>query len=154
MDAIDPTQPARGAAAVRVSADTLAAVRAGVERGIVDDVHSTLRGRRWWRKAGNAFEATSKAMHGASTVLAFAAGVFSSKETSFAAGTVGTLGLVLLAFASYAAKESRERTAQLNSVLHSLGLDPVPDIAVPPAADDDADATGGRPDAGHLRPPE
>lgn len=94
------------------------------------DVSDTVHGRLSWRRWSNAAEAASKLLAGASTVLAFAAGVYSSDGLSFAAGSLGTVSLVCMTLAAYAARESRERTDQLNAVLEHVGVAPVPDLSV------------------------
>lgn len=93
------------------------------------DVSDTVYGRFSWRKWSDGAEAASKALAAVSTVLAFAAGVFSSDGLSFAAGTMGTLSLVSMTLAAYAARESRERTEQLNAVLDAVGVAAVPDLS-------------------------
>lgn len=101
------------------------------------DVSDTVHGRIAWRRWSNVAEAASKVLTGASTVLAFAAGVYSSDGLSFAAGSLGTIGLVCMTLSSYAARESRERTDQLNAVLGHVGVGAVPDLSVAADAGDE-----------------
>lgn len=94
------------------------------------DVADTVYGRFSWRKWSNAGEAAAKVLAGAATVMAFAAGVYSVDSLSFVAGSLGTAGLVCMTLSAYAARESRERTDQLNAVLEHVGVAGVPDLAV------------------------
>lgn len=91
------------------------------------DVGGILTWRQRWKKIGDAFEAIAKGFTGVSAVLAFAASAVDSSKTadilSFTSGTVGTVGLVLLTYSTYATKESRQRTAELNALLTSIGVD-------------------------------
>ena len=90
------------------------------------DVSDTVYGRFTWRKWSNAGEAASRLLAGAATVLAFAAGVYSSDSLSFTAGSLGTVSLVCQTLSAYAARESKERTDQLNTVLEHVGVASVP----------------------------
>lgn len=97
------------------------------------EVRSMIRWRDVWKKFGDACEAVSKGLTGIGAVLAFASSANRTPKTSdilsFSAGTVGTLGLVLLAYSSYAIRESRQRTVEINHVLDTIGVTPLPDIA-------------------------
>jgi hypothetical protein len=97
------------------------------------EVQSMIKWRDVWKKFGDACEAVSKGLTGVGAVLAFASSAIETPKTadilSFSAGTVGTLGLVLLAYSSYAIRESRQRTLEINHVLDTLGVTPLPDIA-------------------------
>lgn len=103
------------------------------------DIGGILRWRQRWKKIGDAFEAIAKGFTGVSAVLAFAASAVDNTNTanilSFTSGTVGTVGLVLLTYSTYATKESRQRTAELNALLTSIGVTPVPHIAATEAVD-------------------
>ncbi len=97
------------------------------------EITSMMRWRDVWKKFGDACEAIAKGLTGISSVLAFASSANPNVKTAdvlaFTSGTVGTIGLVLLAYSSYASKESRQRTAELNTILDTIGVTPVPDIA-------------------------
>jgi hypothetical protein len=99
------------------------------------EVQSMLRWRDVWKKAGDTCEAVAKGLTGVSAVFAFAASAVRdtklSEIFSFTSGSIGTVGLVLLTYSSYATKESRQRTTELNSMLHAIGVTPMPDIAIP-----------------------
>lgn len=128
MDIESPEEQGRRTARM-VSAD----VRDMLASAIKEEVFSMIRWRDAWKKFGDACEATAKGLTGVSAVLAFASSATDVVKTadilSFVSGSVGTLGLVLLTYSSYAIKESRQRTSELNGVLQSIGVTPVPDIA-------------------------
>lgn len=97
------------------------------------EVADLVKGRHRWKATSDAFEATSKVVAGLSSVMAFAASSIQDKRVvhwiSFGAGCLGTLGITMLLFANYSAKESRERTAELNILLRVAGITPMPQIA-------------------------
>lgn len=93
------------------------------------DIQDTVYGRFSWRKWANFYEGASKVLSGVATVVAFAAGAYDDKALSFSAGTIGTASLVCMTLASYAAKESKERTEQLNTTLDHIGVPSVPDLS-------------------------
>jgi hypothetical protein len=125
---------------VAASDDTRRAVAEIVGPAYVRDVRDLSDGRYAWRKAHNACEAASKVLSGCSTVVAFAAGAYESKSLSFVAGCLGTGALVVMLFASYAARESTERTRHLNDTLRAAaaggGGGGVPELALVPSQSD------------------
>ena len=114
MSTIPPARP-------NIDAPTREFIENLVSYSYKRDVSDTVYGRFSWRKWSNAGEAASKILAGASTMLACAAGVYSSDSLSFVAGSLGTISLVCMTLSAYAAKESRERTDQLNAVLEHVG---------------------------------
>lgn len=104
-------------------------VKVLVEDAYMQDIRDTLGGRYHWRKVGNVTEACAHACAGLGTMLAFAAGIYDITALSFSAGCASTMALVLGLWVSYANKESRERSRELNAVLKVLHLNPVPDLA-------------------------
>jgi hypothetical protein len=89
-----------------------------------------LHGKNFYRKGGEALEGLSKILGGVSSILAFAASSNLSQPASdalaFSSGVVGTIGLVVLTFSTYALKESRQRTMDLNRILDKFQITPVP----------------------------
>lgn len=100
-----------------------------VEAAYIQDVEDTISGRFYWRKLADYAEVMARTLSGVSAVLAFAAGTYDITALSFAAGAVQTSAMVLGLWVSYANKESRERARELNAVLRSLGVQPLPDLA-------------------------
>lgn len=107
-----------------------------VEPAYVRDVKEALRGRFSWKKISEVCETTSKLLSGFSSIFAFAAGAYDYPFLSFTSGCIGTVALVVMLFGTYAAKESNERTQQLNMTLHHVGIRGMPMIAVVPAAEE------------------
>jgi hypothetical protein len=97
-----------------------------------NEVRSMITWRDVWKRLGDTCEAVAKGLTGVSAVLAFAASAIRDPGTadilSFTSGSVGTIGLVLLTYASYAIRESRQRTSEINGMLDSIGVTPIPDI--------------------------
>ena len=114
-------------------------IRAMIEPAMVRDVRQTLCGRYAWRKANELSEGLAKLAAATACCLAFSAGMYPGHAgLSFGAGCSSTLTLVLSMLATYAKNESRERTAELNLILESLGEKPVPDLTRVSTGDSDA----------------
>jgi len=62
----------------------------------------------------------------ASTILAFFASAYENFDLATASGCCGVIAFGLLQLASFAARESIERTESLNKILRRFGLDEVP----------------------------
>lgn len=112
-------------------------IRGEVRRAIADHIREEttflMNARSLWKRGGNWAEAISKGLTGAGSVLAFAASSIDNPKTTdilaFTSGCIGTIGLVLFTYSAYANRESRHRTSELNSMLHAIGVTPLPDIA-------------------------
>ena len=112
-------------------------VRTEVRQWVADEYRretaELMKGRFVWKKSADWCEAIAKGLTGASSMFAFAASSnISTKLTdtlAFVSGCIGTLGLVLLTYSSYATRESQNRTAELNRVLYTLNLTPMPGIS-------------------------
>jgi hypothetical protein len=89
-----------------------------------------LHGKNFYRKGGEALEGLSKVLGGVASILAFAASSDLSKPATdalaFSSGVVGTVSLVVLTFSTYALKESRQRTVDLNRILDKFQITPLP----------------------------
>ncbi|BCS82879.1 hypothetical protein QLL95_gp1244 [Cotonvirus japonicus] len=101
-----------------------------IDTSYYGDVKYNLRSKSRWKFIGDLTESLSQICVGIATVLAFSAGFYELNLLSFLSGSFGTSSLVLLQFSSYAMKESKERTQQVNILLKKLGLDSIPDIIV------------------------
>lgn len=110
-----------------------AEIRNVVAEEIKLEVKGLIRSRYTWKKGGDYAEAIAKGLTGVSSILAFASSAVKDTKTAdilaFTSGTIGTFGLVLLAYSTYASKESRQRTTELNSMLAAVGVTPVVEIA-------------------------
>ncbi len=105
-------------------ASSVARIREIVNPAYEEEVSDLVRGRHRWKASRDLFEATAKIVSGFASVAAFTASSIpitdngdTVKWVAFGAGCLGTLSLTLLLFANYSAKESRERTSELNALL-------------------------------------
>ena len=116
-----------------------AEIRKAVSQQYRGEIVGLMRWRRIWKACGDSCEAVAKGLGGASTILAFAASANKDTQDSdllaFISGCVGTLSLVLLGYSTYATRESRQRTNEMNSMLQALQITPVPNIATETADD-------------------
>lgn len=99
-----------------------------IQPNYINEITTFINGRSRWRSVGMAFETTSKILMGAGSVLSFAAGVYSNVNFSFIAGSVSTLSVVSLQFATFCYRESKQSSDDLNIILKKLKLDTLPDI--------------------------
>lgn len=121
-----------------VSSETIERINDMVEPAYVRDVKDALSGRFAWKRISEVCETSSKVLSGVSSIFAFAAGAYKYASLSFTAGCIGTVALVFMLFASYAAKESKERTQQLNMTLNHVGIRGMPVIAIDPGVPETA----------------
>jgi hypothetical protein len=106
-----------------------------IKRDLLDsmyyrDVKYNLKSRFRWKFIGDLTEALSHVFTGVATILAFASGFFGIELLAFLSGCFGAISLVILQFSSYAVKESRERTIQVNRILRKLGMEEIADITI------------------------
>lgn len=106
-----------------------------IKRDLLDsmyyrDVKYNLKSRFRWKFIGDLTEALSHVFTGVATILAFASGFFGIDLLAFLSGCFGAISLVILQFSSYAVKESRERTIQVNRILRKLGMEEIADITI------------------------
>jgi hypothetical protein len=118
-------------------ASSVARIREIVNPAYEEEVSDLVRGRHRWKASRDLFEATAKIISGVASIAAFTASsipvadnVDTVKWVAFGAGCLGTLSLTLLLFANYSAKESRERTTELNALLRMAGITPMPQLAL------------------------
>jgi len=96
----------------------------------INEISEFIKGRTQWRTIGLTFETISKIFMGAGSILSFAAGVYVNTNYSFIAGSVSTLSVVSLQFATFCYKESKQSTDDLNTLLRKLKLDTIPELNV------------------------
>lgn len=108
-------------------------VQLAVRMAYVRDALLAIRQRMAWQVVADACEASSKIIAGAATILAFASSTYSYEELAFAAGCVGTFGVTVSVFGSYAMREARERLLRLNTVLRDVQITEISDT--PPGND-------------------
>ena len=128
-DPVPPAEQRRGRTAQLIADQT----REDVAREFAEESRMLLRSRRHWKKTGDICEAFSKGLAGISTILAYAASAINTQPATdilaVSSGFVGTIGLTLFAYSSYSTQESRQRTQELNALLQSLGVTPMPELA-------------------------
>lgn len=101
-----------------------------IEPVYYNDVKRSVREKAIFKFVGDISETLSQIALGISSVFAFSAGFFNMNILAFVAGCLGTMAIVLSKFSSYALKESKERTEQVNIILTQLGIEKIPDIVV------------------------
>ena len=128
--AAPPTRARPAGRTAQLAADN---TREYVAREVIEESRMLMRSRRRWKKVGDVCEALSKGLAGVGTVLAYAASAIQTQPATdilaFTSGFVGTIGLTLFAYSSYSTQESRQRTQELNALLQSLGVTPMPELA-------------------------
>jgi len=97
------------------------------------DIRDMVRGRVVWRRTSTVFEVFGRISGALGTIIAFAgssniAGDTLSRALSFSAGCLGTTSIVSTLFASFARQQSLERSAAMNNILKSAGIEQIPDI--------------------------
>lgn len=100
-----------------------------------DDVEYNIYGKSQCKLLGDVFEAIAQISIGVCTILTFAAGVYNINTLSFVAGAIGVVSLVFFRLSSYAMRESKERTEQINRILEKLKMDTIPDIVIDSSMD-------------------
>jgi hypothetical protein len=94
------------------------------------DIKCILLSRKRLRHAANMSELLSKGCTASATVVAFAAGVYPEVSyLSFLAGVIGSISMASQILSGYFSSEQKERTNQANTILKTLGIDSIPDIA-------------------------
>jgi hypothetical protein len=100
---------------------------------IEKEVQDFVRSRYSWKRRSEIIETCSKVLTATGSILAFAASSIRDPRISdilaFTSGAVGTTGLVLLTLSFYAAKESQERTTEVNNLLQTIGVTPLPQLS-------------------------
>lgn len=101
-----------------------------VEKNYYNDVDYNINSKSRWKRISDINDTLAHIMTGLAAIMAFAAGFFNYRILSFISGCLATLSLVFLQFASFAMKESKERTQQVNILLEQLSIDKIPDITI------------------------
>lgn len=99
-----------------------------IEPAYKRDVKNSLGWRYRWRQIGNCVECIAQFFILISTLLAFAAGYEDDRLLSFLSGGSMVISLGLVRYSNYSFKESKERTQELNKILHHLHMKNIPMI--------------------------
>jgi hypothetical protein len=92
------------------------------------DVQDAFRDRTCWKITGQIFETISKIFVTAGGILSFSSGYYNDPKLSFIAGSVATVSLACLQFASFCYKENRKNTTNLNTMLEMIGIQSIPEL--------------------------
>lgn len=95
---------------------------------LIKEIKDLIHAREKWRKISNYTETIGNVLIIASTITAFAAGIYEPNIVAFIAGCLGSASLSLIKFSMYANKEAIERTASLSKVLNHFNINSIPDI--------------------------
>ena len=101
-------------------------VRELIEPYYIEDIQTKIKGKKCWKRTGQIFETTSKVLVAIGSILSFSSGYFKDSTLSFFAGSISTLSLATLQFASFAYMENKRQSHELNILLKKLDLDVVP----------------------------
>ena len=97
-----------------------------IEPFYVDDIKSMIRGKKYWKLSGQVFETVSKILVAVGSVMSFSSGYFDDPLLGFLAGTISTMSLATLQFASFSYMENKKQGKDLNVLLKKLNLDTIP----------------------------
>jgi hypothetical protein len=97
-----------------------------IEPYYIHDIESKIRGKKCWKKTAQIFETVSKVLVAVGGIISFSSGYYKDETLSFFAGTISTLSLATLQFASFAYLENKKQGQELNVLLKKLDLDIVP----------------------------
>lgn len=107
-----------------------------IEKTYYSDIKYNIGSKSRWKCAGDVSETLAHIIIAMGIILAFATGFFNVNFLAFISGSMSTGALVFLRFSSYAMKESKERTYQVNRLIEKLGFDDIPDITIDSAGSD------------------
>jgi len=99
-----------------------------IEPSYYADIKHALNSRNRWKVSGHIFETMSKLLIASSGILSFASGYYSNLSLGFYAGSTSTMSLACLQFASYCFKESKSNAEEVNKLLQSIKIAPVPKL--------------------------
>lgn len=99
-----------------------------VEPMYVNDVKSTIQGKKCWRSTGQIFETMSKVLVAVGGIISFSSGYYSYPTLGFVAGSVSTISLALLQFSSFSYSENKKQSSELNILLNKLDIDSIPEL--------------------------
>jgi hypothetical protein len=97
-----------------------------IEPFYVNDIRSIIKNKKCWKLSGQVFEAVSKILVAIGGIVSFSSGYFNDPVLSFFAGSISTLSLATLQFASFAYVENKRQGQDLNILLKKLNIDVVP----------------------------
>ena len=99
-----------------------------VEPAYKKDIIDLLQGKRCWRITGQTFETISKIFVAIGSIVSFASGIYNKTYLSFIAGTISTISLATLQFASFGFTENKKQASELNTLLNNINIKSMPII--------------------------
>jgi len=99
-----------------------------IEPMYVNDVKSTIQGKKCWRLTGQIFETMSKILVAIGGIISFSSGYYNNPTLSFVAGSVSTVSLATLQFSSFSYGENKKQSSELNVLLEKLNIDTIPEL--------------------------
>ena len=99
-----------------------------IEPNIKNEISTNIKLKKIFKKVGLTFETLSKLFVGISSVLSFSTGIYNSGLLSFLAGTSSVVSLVLLQYSSYAYRESKKNTVEINTLLSKLNIESIIEV--------------------------
>jgi membrane protein DedA with SNARE-associated domain len=94
-----------------------------IEPSYRHDISTNLKLKKHFKKVGLLFETCSKFFVGVASVLSFSSGIYKYQVLSFLAGTSSVISLILIQYSSYAYRESKKVTIEINKVLSKLHIE-------------------------------
>ena len=91
-----------------------------------DEIRNKISDNKCWRVTGSIFETLSKILISGGAILSFSSGYYNSPTLSFVSGSVSTISLAFLQFSSFSYIQNTKQSKELNILLKSLNLEPLP----------------------------
>jgi len=107
-------------------------VRGMIEPNYKNEVKENLSIRKHFKRMGLYFDVTSKIFIGIASVVSFSSGIYKYPILPFLAGTASTMSLVFIQFSSFAYREAKKSSSELNIILKKLNIQEIPDSIMGP----------------------
>jgi hypothetical protein len=112
-------------------------VRDLIEPAYKTDIEDMIYGKRCWKMLGHSFETMSQLFVAIGCIFSFSSGFYKNPTLSFISGSISTISLAMLQISSFAYKENKKQTYELNILLEKLNIDTIPDINIDSDRDTD-----------------
>jgi hypothetical protein len=109
-------------------------VRGMIEPNYKNEVKENLSIRKHFKRMGLYFDVTSKIFIGIASVVSFSSGIYKYPILPFLAGTASTMSLVFIQFSSFAYREAKKSSSELNIILKKLNIQEMPDSIIGPSS--------------------
>ena len=98
-----------------------------IEPSYKEEIRTNLLLKKKYARSGLVLELLSKVFIGVSSITSFSAGIYQYQLLAFLAGAGSVVSLVFLQFSSYAFKEGKVISDELNKILEKLHIEAMPD---------------------------